>query len=332
MPDTDNITEVADGIYCVYLPLPFALRIANCYLLRGSEGWTVVDTGIHTPDGKAAWHEIFTVLEIRPQDVEQIVITHAHPDHYGLAGWLQNLCAENGNLPPVRLSSREAKFVRDVWQSGDRTGITSNYLISCGMPDEQVAPVKKGVNSTLRMTLPHPTLTEYIEPGEILPMGERRFRVIHAPGHNDGHLLFYDPEDKLMLCGDHVLVKITPNIGLWPATDPAPLERFMVSMRELQALDVRLALPGHRALITDWRGRLGELLAHHEERLEHTLDAMAGGAETVYEISLEIFESGAFSPHEWRFAVAETLAHLEYLRLQGSIIRENGQVQRFRCV
>jgi hypothetical protein len=87
-------------------------------------------------------------------------------------------------------------------------------------------------------------------------------------------------------------------------------------------LDVRLALPGHKALITNWRGRLEELLQHHALRLGHTLAAIEEGA-TVFDASLKVFNSLTFTPHEWRFAMVETLAHLEYLRLRGQVRQES---------
>ena len=83
---------------------------------------------------------------------------------------------------------------------------------------------------------------------------------------------------------------------------------------------MRLALPGHKWLITDWRGRIEELLAHHEARLERTQEALAAGARSVLEVAAQLFELERLTPHEWRFALAETLAHLEYLRVQGKAV------------
>ena len=142
--------------------------------------------------------------------------------------------------------------------------------------------------------------------------------------------MLYDADDKLLLCGDHVLMKITPNIGRWPDSDPDPLKHFLESLEALKQLDVRLALPGHRWLIRDWQGRLSELIEHHHERLEHTLDALEGGAETVYEVAIEVFKIERFTTHEWRFAAAETLAHLERLRAEDKVARTGDSLWRYR--
>jgi glyoxylase-like metal-dependent hydrolase (beta-lactamase superfamily II) len=90
------ITAVTNDIYQIQIPLPFALRIVNCYLLAGHNGWTIVDTGLNTSRARAAWLEAFSALGIRPGTTEQIVLTHAHPDHYGLAGWLIDSCVDDG--------------------------------------------------------------------------------------------------------------------------------------------------------------------------------------------------------------------------------------------
>lgn len=318
------LLPVTDDIFQVHLPLPFALNRVNGYLLRGADGWTVVDTGLNTPEGRAVWDTVFAALGITPADIVQIVLTHAHPDHYGMAGWLQQQTGA-----PVRLSAKEAAFARTVWQEGSLGKGFDRYLIQLGMPADTAKTVARGVASTGEMTFPHPVTLDIIQAGDEIQMGQRRFRMIHAPGHSDGQLMFYDAADRLLLCGDHILMKITPNIGLWPESDPDPLGRFLFSLQELKALDVRLALPGHKSLITNWRGRLVELLLHHEARLMYTLAAIEGGA-NVYDAARAVFNSSTFSPHEWRFAMAETLAHLDYLERHGQARRQDGDVWYFR--
>jgi glyoxylase-like metal-dependent hydrolase (beta-lactamase superfamily II) len=172
------------------------------------------------------------------------------------------------------------------------------------------------------MTLPHPPRVEaFTEQTPYIWMGGRRWQVILAAGHSDAQTLFYAPEDHLLISADHVLMKITPNIGQWAHTDPQPLRRFLASLRDLRQLDVRLALPGHKALITDWRGRIDELLAHHEHRLDAMRDAAANTA-TIYEAARAVFPFDRLTIHEHRFAIAETLAHFDYLVDAGVLKRE----------
>jgi glyoxylase-like metal-dependent hydrolase (beta-lactamase superfamily II) len=170
------------------------------------------------------------------------------------------------------------------------------------------------------LTYPHPRSITAIHPGATIRMGGRNFTAIHAPGHADGQLIFYSAADCLILCGDQVLQRITPNIGVWPTTEPDPLGRYLHSLEQLAELEVDLALPGHHAPIVEWQTRIAELQHHHAERIEAMYAAAAHGA-TALEVSYAVFNYDRFSQHEVRFAVAEALAHLEYLAEQGRLHR-----------
>ncbi len=309
-------TEIASDIWRVRLPLPFALNHVNCYLLRDADGWTILDTGLNRPELYAGWQAVFAQLGIRLADIRRIIVTHLHPDHIGLAGRLQQ---ESG--APVFLSPREWEIAEVAWvQNLERGEHLADYLRRVGAPPEVGALVEGQQQKLRQMTQPPPTDVQLLRGGDAITMAWRRFDVIHAPGHADGQIIFYAAEDRLMLCGDQVLLRITPNIGFWPSTQPDPLGRYLASLRELMKLDVALALPGHHGVITDWQGRICELLQHHDERLEVAYTAAARGA-TALEASYTIFNFDRFSPHEVRFAVAEALAHLEYLADAGRLVR-----------
>jgi glyoxylase-like metal-dependent hydrolase (beta-lactamase superfamily II) len=327
MQKPDLVLQVAEGIYQIRIPLPFALNIVNCYLLDDGDRWTIVDTGLNRPEAQMGWRAAFEALNISPDAIHQIVLTHMHPDHYGMAGWLQRQCPER---PPVRMSPREWAAAQGTWiRPHWHDDLLSEHVTRCGVPPDVTAEVVRAGAETAAMTAPHPELVETLEPGSTIYMGKREFTIIEAPGHSDGQLLFYCAGEGLMISGDHVLMKITPNIGIWPHTEPQPLRRYLASLRELRQLDVWLALPGHKSVITDWRGRIGELLAHHDQRLEAMYQAVGSGS-TVYEVSQHIFDFGKLTHHEVRFAVAETLAHLEHLRDEERMIREEGEVWVYR--
>ncbi|HRJ42376.1 MAG: MBL fold metallo-hydrolase [Caldilineaceae bacterium] len=312
---------VAPDIHRLRLPLPFALDHVNCYLLRGEGGWTLLDTGLHTPEGWQGWLAAFDQLGIEPGDVEQIVLTHVHPDHYGMAGALQ---AWTGNAAPVRMSVATDQAAEAIWRSPAESWLdeTSAYLRCNGLEASFLESVLQSMRGMRAAVRPHPERVEIFASGDGLSLGNRHFRAISAQGHADDQCVFYDEADRLLLCGDQVLMRITPNVGSWPTTPANPLGRFLADLRHLRRLDVGLALPGHRREIEDFAGRIDELLAHHQKRLNAIRQAIPADGASTLEIARRVFPMESFTPHEIRFAVAETLAHLEHLLEEGQVVQE----------
>src|SRR5262249_36535381 len=142
--------------------------------------------------------------------------------HFGMAGWMQERSGA-----PVLLSPRELELAQGDWirPRGDRDRLAT-FFDRYGMPAHIAAAVGDEMAALRSQTLPHPQLTP-LPPGTTVRMGDRSFLALHAPGHSDGQLVFYDAADRLLLCGDQVLIKITPHIGLWPAGEPDPLGRYL---------------------------------------------------------------------------------------------------------
>ncbi len=322
----DGITWIDADIAQIRLPLPYALNSVNCYLLRGAGGWTLVDTGLNTAAARAQWKAAMQALGIEPDDIEKIVLTHMHPDHFGMAGWWQRLA----RAPmPLFMPAGERELAQFFFRGADPAE-QQGWMLDCGMELAAVERIESALQSTRDLTQPHPLEHETVADGAELKLGERRFRAMQAPGHSDGQLMYYEAADRLLLCGDHVLMKITPNIGSWLHTAPDPLGRYLASLEALRSLDPRLALPGHKQLITDWSGRIEELLAHHAERLRRTLESLEGGDSTVLEVAGRLFQLKRLTAHEWRFALAETLAHLECLEARGRTHCEREGHMRWR--
>lgn len=342
---TVQVHEVAEQIVQVRLPLPFALNHVNCYLLDDGDGWTVLDTGLHWPDAAAGWRHAFQTVGIVPRQIRRIVLTHMHPDHFGMAGYLQGLSGAPIFVGAVEHAAIERVWVQDSW----REAAATDFWRGAGLDESLLQVITEQVAALRQRTMPHPTHLEVIDENQCIHMGGRDFQPIVASGHSDGQIIFYSAQDQLMLCGDQVLERITPNIGLWPGNVATPLQNYLTSLQELAQLDVALALPGHYGLLdsaqhesriivggshsaprmTAWQERITTLQVHHQERLAAMLAAVESINEEIAEypctaltVARRIFNFQRFSEHEIRFAVAETLAHLVHLMHQGQLNEE----------
>jgi glyoxylase-like metal-dependent hydrolase (beta-lactamase superfamily II) len=170
-----------------------------------------------------------------------------------------------------------------------------------------------------KRVMPLPEMTPLEE--EEVQIGQDRWRVFATPGHSDGHLCFYHSGQKLLIAGDHLLDPITPNISMWPHATKSPLQDYLQSLERTAQLDISISYGGHGKPIPHVRERIGQLVKHHEERLERMLNFAKEG-KTAYETAAELFREKALTAHQWRFAIAETIAHLEYLTEEGKLTKD----------
>jgi glyoxylase-like metal-dependent hydrolase (beta-lactamase superfamily II) len=319
-----RISRVFDGVYQLKLPVPFPLKFVASYLVEGRDGWTIVDPGFDYQPAREVWEAGAEEVDLDLDgEVTQIVVTHLHPDHIGLAYWLE---ARSG--APVRMLSGEIESARRVWDPRRGTDSFVKFLIRNGTDPETA----ESTADTTRLGVRLPEKIEALYAEDELGLEDLEARIIHTPGHSDHHFVLHDERRRLLFAGDQVLLRITPNIGSWPYAAPRPLERYLASLSELRGLAVDLVLPGHGPLFHDLDGRIGELLLHHEERLSVTYSALDGQSATPFEVTRRVFPEEELSDHQLRFALAETLAHLEYLAEEGRIEKIEGEVVRYQTV
>ncbi len=312
----------------VKVPLPFSLKWVNSYILRDSRGFTVVDPGLHTEEALAAWDAFLSEKGIRYPDIHTIVLTHQHPDHYGLAGLFQRRAGA-----PVLISRRSYAYTQRLWGKGRTFGADLTSLFSeHGMPAEQLEQVALHLESFVEKVTPQPDVT-FVEAGATVSMGGLDWIAVDAPGHAGGQLVFYAEERGWMLCGDQVLPDITPNISVVPGEEDDPLEQFLNSLDRLGGYEVRLAFPGHREPFAGFRERTRELAAHHARRLDGLAEMLAEGPATGFACCERLFGARiAGNAHNLRFAMSETLAHLVHLERKGRAVREQrGETVYFRA-
>lgn len=297
------------GIQRVKVDLPFRLNHVNCFMAEGEAGWTIIDGGLNNAYTNKLWEE-----QIRGKEITDLFVTHYHPDHFGHAGKLQEMT--NARVSMTKVDS-ETAFT--AWTDAYINNLHEHYE-TAGIPIEAANQMVVNTAEFKQQITPYPTIDHYFEEGEKVRIGHYAYEVMITPGHAEGMVCFYNAEKSVLLSADHILPKITPNISYWFHGDPNPLKSYLSSIKDMKKLDVDYVIPSHGEPFHGANNRIDELLVHHEERLEETLDVIASGS-TVYEACNRLFNF-KLTVHESRFAVGETLAHLEYLREAGECQRE----------
>lgn len=290
--------EVAEGIRRITFPLPLGIDHVHCYLVRHSDGsWLLVDAGLGLPDAEARWAPVLDALDA---PVTRLAITHFHPDHVGDAARVAELTSA-----AVLQGRIDEEQCRRTWGSERRPGRYIEHALANGLPPEEADELRRETDGLARLVHPveHP---QPLEPDDELD----GWRILHLPGHADGHLALL--RDGILLAGDTILDPISPVVGLYPDASPDPLGDYLDSLHRLIELAPRVAFAGHREPIADPAGRAHELLDHHRRRLDETLAALSAEPASGWEVSHAVFPS-VLAPALRRFALAETLAHLERL-------------------
>lgn len=317
------MTEIIPGIYQLKTPIPNnPLEYTNIYLVRGDGKHLLIDAGWNSEEALQSLTNQLTEIGVDVKDLSQIVVTHAHFDHYGLAGRLRQLSQakivlhylDKNLLTPGYTNIDE--FLHQTEQWFHINGVPANEMPTSRVPFA-------GMRKPSAVTLPDITL----QGGETISTGPFNLQVVWTPGHSPGHICLYEPAHKIFFAGDHVLPVITPNISLQPQSKANPLSDFLNSLNSVKQLDVNLVLPAHEHIFSNLRARVEEIILHHELRNLEILEALNTERKTAYQISTLItwmpqlggvrFQD--LMPGDKRMAVSETLAHLQAMRVNGRV-------------
>ena len=313
------VGEPFPGILWLRLPLPMRLNHINLWLMSDGDGWTLVDTGLGTPEAKEIWEEIFA-KGLQGKPITRMIVTHFHPDHVGLAGWL----AERWGVTMVA-TELEWLYGRIIpLESGPvRVANATRFYCENGLSKEVAEVVANRPASMRPFVSTVPTFFKRVSDGDDIEIGGRNWRVIVGQGHSPEHACLFCPEINVMIAGDQVLPRITPNVSVWPAEPEGnPLSRFLSSLARIDEM-VRtdpLVLPSHWLPFQGLNPRIGYLIAHHDERLAEVEVACVEprtGADIVpllFRRELDISQMG--------IALGEALAHTHLLMGQGRLRKE----------
>ncbi|PMC37900.1 MBL fold metallo-hydrolase [Bacillus sp. UMB0899] len=305
-----NIEKIKYDGYRIGIPVPFPMKYVYCYLFKQNDGYTMIDVGLNYSEAREAWAKVFEFLTIQFSDIKTIYLTHFHPDHTGLAGWMQELTGAD-----VYMNDIDAEMMERVFgENSVQTVKLKEMILNHGVPEQLSEKIIMHMEKLRKSVLPLPKLKKI---GLEVQFGHKIWKVIHTPGHSSGHVCFYQEDDKTMISGDMILDKITPNISVWPGASQKPLHDYMGSLRMLKTLSIKTAYTAHHVSIEQVNDRIDELIAHHHERLAK-IENLARG-KTAFEIAEVLFSHKNLTPHQWRFAIAETIAHLNYLEQENRI-------------
>jgi len=310
------IEQIQDQLWRIEVPLPGnPLKSINSYVIKSPSRNLIIDTGL---DRQECLDAILAGLDEVGVDLEQtdFFITHMHADHSALVPKLA------GDASKVYFNRPDAEVFEGVspWET------ILEYAGRNGFPEDELRAALENHPGYKHGVTKIPDFT-FLEDGDLLEIGDYRFRCVQTPGHTKGHTCLYEPEKKLFVSGDHILIDITPNIQCW-RDGMNPLGDYLVSLDKVRALDIELVLPGHRRLLRNCRERIDELKRHHDDRAEEILSVLSGGTQNAYQVAsgmtwdLDCASWDLFPVAQKWFATGEAIAHLRWLEERGEVFSE----------
>ena len=325
-PRPGGLVEVAPGVHWLRMSLPFRLNHINLWLIADGDRHVIVDCGYGLGETRDHWR---TILAAHPP--ARVMVTHFHPDHIGNAGWL----AETYGVPVATTESEWlwAHYARHIDPAIEIDSRVAFYRAN-GLDEERLGQLRHRGNWYPQGVPTLPRSYRRMRDGDVETIGGRAWHVVVCRGHAPEQMLLHCPDLDLLIAGDQVLPKITPNVAVQhPEPMANPLDLFLRSLERLRHLpDATLVLPSHGMPFRGLNARLDQMFAHHDARLADVLEACAAPRSALDIIGV------LFRPdldiHQLGFAMGEALAHLRFLEAAGKLARATGPdgVIRFQRV
>lgn len=333
-PAAAETIEIAAGVHWLRMPLHFQLDHINLWLLEDGDGYAIVDTGLQLDEAKELWLAIFRRFGIAHggkagKPVTRLIVTHFHPDHIGLAGWLNDLLDTE-----LWITRTEWLMARMLYLDSDALNHRSmaEFYALHGLAPDLADRMFSGGNTYRRRVAEAPFHHRRLRAGDVLEIGGRHWEIIVGTGHAPEHACLWCADDGILISGDQILPKITPNISVWASEpDASPLEDYLGSFANFAGLpDDALVLPSHNLPFRGVQTRIGQIVDHHRARLERLSAGFADGspdsspdgsgrARLSAADAVPLLFRREIDFHQMGFAMGECLAHLAYLEGEGTL-------------
>jgi glyoxylase-like metal-dependent hydrolase (beta-lactamase superfamily II) len=323
------VEQVRPDLWSIPVPIPNSpLRYTLSYAYLDDGGVLLVDPGWDSPEGRAALTAGLGTAGTTPGEVAGVLVTHMHPDHHGLSAWVREHSGAWIGMHPAEVKTLPSRRWRERRPEADHA-----WLLRHGCPEEDAAGLTvdpKRLGDLMRMPEPD----RPVEDGDLLPLSRHEVRAVWTPGHTPGHLCLHDAGAGVLLTGDHLLPRISPNIGVHAGDDGGdPLGEYLASLDRSAKFAEYEALPAHEYRFRGIDDRAAELARHHDDRGHETLRVIdAVGSPTAWAIAAGLtWSRGWDGLHGMmrRMALGETLAHLRHLAEAGLVRRSPGVPERW---
>ncbi len=276
--------EIVTGVHQLRIPFPEGIeRFTNAYVVEGNRGSILVDCGWDNSEAIWAFREELRVERLSFEEINWIVVTHAHPDHFGMAAKLRELCGAK-----VVMHKADAALIPSRY--GDFRKLADEMeqlLLSHGVPPEEAAEMREASSwGAQYVTVIEPDIL--VEDGDIVSNGTFQFEVIHTPGHTPGHVCLYDPRKRRLFSGDTVLFDAIPHVGVDPQSGQDPAADYIASLESLSGKSVRFVFPGHGPVFNSLSIRSEEILRLLEARQRQIRSVLDQGLKDAYQVTREL--------------------------------------------